>query len=599
MHVSFFVHPVKALHIGVFFILFALITVALPDFAVHAQSQEALEVAQTAGLGNRSLPQIIGGIINVFLGFLGVIFLILVIYSGFLWMTAGGNDDKVNQAKQTLIRGTVGLVIVLGAYAITSFIVNALLGATGGSSSGGATGTVAIERFSGALGSGPIRDHFPLRNQTDVARNTNIVVTFKEAIDPADIIAGYSTNGTPTDPTDDVIGTAINSDNVRIYRTIDGEEGALTAVTVALTEDFKTFVFNPSEYLGSATEDVSYSVYLSPDIQNLAGQDVFVGSNNSGYLWSFETGTLIDITPPTIQSVVPMSGATYDRNIAIQVTFSEAVDPTSSSGIREAASGFSNILTSADAGIIAGTYTISNGYKTVTFLTDDVCGTNSCGETIYCLPGLQSISVDVKAATPGTNPPQVDAFPYTGIVDMAANALDGNDDGVAGDGYVWGFSTTNDINLIGPSIESINPNILAEDVALDQAITVVFDDVLLSSSVTSDEIYLTNIEVNSGDTHEQWYRFDVEFLAADGSELASGVVPEKTEVAIPHGTFLESVDGLSYRYGVEFTEGVRNAYQNCYVPANGPNAVGAACGVTQAAPYCCNGSASAVACDLF
>ncbi|MBP9827671.1 Ig-like domain-containing protein [Patescibacteria group bacterium] len=590
----------KALHIGAIFIFLALIAVAVPDLVVHAQSQEALEVAQTAGLGTgRSLPQIIGTIINVFLGFLGVIFLILVIYSGFLWMTAGGDDEKVNRAKQTLIRGAIGLAIVLSAFAITSFIMNALLGATGINSGSGPGGTVAIERFSGALGSGPLRDHYPLRNQTDVARNTNIVVTFKDAINPADVILGYDTNGTPTDASDDVVATAINAENVRIYRTIDGEEGAIANVSVALTEDFKTFVFNPAEYLGSATEDVSYSVFLSPDIQNLAGQDVFVGGNNSGYLWSFETGTFIDVTAPTIKSVVPMSGATYDRNIAIQVTFSEAVDPTAASGIREAASGFSNILTSGGSGILSGTYTLSNGYKTVTFLTDDVCGTNSCGETIYCLPGSQAISVDVKAATPGATPPQVDTFPYNGIADMAANSLDGNDDGVAGDGYVWGFSTTNDINLTGPAIESINPNILAEDVPLDQPITAVFNDVLLANSISSDDIFLTNIEVSGGMSHEQWYRFDVDFLAADGSELSPGVVPQKSEVTIAHGTFLESVNGLSYRYGVEFTEGVRNAYQNCYVPANGPTATGAACGVTSAAPYCCNGSASAVACDLF
>jgi len=71
-----------------------------------------------------SLADKVGGIINVILGFLGIIFLILIIYAGFLWMTAGGNDDTVSKARKILINSTIGLVIVIGAYVISSFIFN-------------------------------------------------------------------------------------------------------------------------------------------------------------------------------------------------------------------------------------------------------------------------------------------------------------------------------------------------------------------------------------------------------------------------------------------------------------------------------------------
>ena len=61
-------------------------------------------------------------IIQYILGFLGVIFLILVISGGYQWMTSGGNEESIGKAKKRIINATIGLVIVLTAYAITSFI---------------------------------------------------------------------------------------------------------------------------------------------------------------------------------------------------------------------------------------------------------------------------------------------------------------------------------------------------------------------------------------------------------------------------------------------------------------------------------------------
>ena len=56
------------------------------------------------------------------LSFLGAIFLILMIYSGYMWMTARGNDTQVTKARTIMTQAVVGLVIVITAYAITIFI---------------------------------------------------------------------------------------------------------------------------------------------------------------------------------------------------------------------------------------------------------------------------------------------------------------------------------------------------------------------------------------------------------------------------------------------------------------------------------------------
>ncbi|MFZ2681686.1 MAG: hypothetical protein WAZ14_01150 [Patescibacteria group bacterium] len=88
-------------------------------------------VQSNTGLGNKELDETLGLLINVLLGLLGIIFLVLVIYAGFLWMTAGGDEKNVAKAKQIIITAVIGLVILLSAYAISSFVLDQLISATG------------------------------------------------------------------------------------------------------------------------------------------------------------------------------------------------------------------------------------------------------------------------------------------------------------------------------------------------------------------------------------------------------------------------------------------------------------------------------------
>jgi hypothetical protein len=65
-----------------------------------------------------------GVIIGTVLSFVGVLFLIMMIYAGIMWMTAQGNDQQITKAKSLLINSIIGLVIIFAAYAITAFIGN-------------------------------------------------------------------------------------------------------------------------------------------------------------------------------------------------------------------------------------------------------------------------------------------------------------------------------------------------------------------------------------------------------------------------------------------------------------------------------------------
>jgi len=84
------------------------------------------------GMGNQDPRTIASNVIQVMLGFLGVIAVILILFGGFKWMTAAGNDDKVDEAKRLITAGVVGLLIVLAAFAVAVFVLNALGGATKG-----------------------------------------------------------------------------------------------------------------------------------------------------------------------------------------------------------------------------------------------------------------------------------------------------------------------------------------------------------------------------------------------------------------------------------------------------------------------------------
>lgn len=80
---------------------------------------------------------IVGRIINFALGFLGVIAVGIILWSGFNFMTANGDEEKVEKAKKILKAGVIGLVIVLSSWAIAIFILNKLGGAGGGSATNG------------------------------------------------------------------------------------------------------------------------------------------------------------------------------------------------------------------------------------------------------------------------------------------------------------------------------------------------------------------------------------------------------------------------------------------------------------------------------
>jgi hypothetical protein len=69
----------------------------------------------------------LGVLIGAALSFIGIIFMVLIIYGGLLWMTARGNGQQVEKAQSLITQSFIGLIIILAAYAITTFVGQTLV----------------------------------------------------------------------------------------------------------------------------------------------------------------------------------------------------------------------------------------------------------------------------------------------------------------------------------------------------------------------------------------------------------------------------------------------------------------------------------------
>lgn len=108
-------------------------TIALPTIASAALTENDLGlnvINSSISLGSGDVRQTAAKIINVALGFLGIIAVVIVLLGGFKYMVSGGNEEKTTEAKNLIVSGIIGLAIILSAWAITSFVISRLINAT-------------------------------------------------------------------------------------------------------------------------------------------------------------------------------------------------------------------------------------------------------------------------------------------------------------------------------------------------------------------------------------------------------------------------------------------------------------------------------------
>ena len=112
----------------------AVTLVALPELA-NAQAGDKILSGLTDAAGDNydtgaDIYVIIGNIVSALLGVMGVLFMVLLVYAGFLYLTAAGETGKVDKAKKLISQSIIGLVIIVGAYALSTFVIGLLTEAT-------------------------------------------------------------------------------------------------------------------------------------------------------------------------------------------------------------------------------------------------------------------------------------------------------------------------------------------------------------------------------------------------------------------------------------------------------------------------------------
>lgn len=104
---------------------------ATPVLSADFGLTETAGAAGLTGFGT-SLPGLIGNIIGTGLSLVGVLFFALMLYGGVMWMVARGNAEQEKKAMETITAAIIGILIVLGSYALTSFVFNNLMSGNSG-----------------------------------------------------------------------------------------------------------------------------------------------------------------------------------------------------------------------------------------------------------------------------------------------------------------------------------------------------------------------------------------------------------------------------------------------------------------------------------
>lgn len=596
-------------------------------------------INSTIALANDDIRIIIAKVIRAVLGLLGVISLGLILYAGFTIMTSQGNEDKVAEGKKILTNSVIGLTIILASFGIVQFVLGKLQEAInpGSEQLGGGNPDFNTFAGTGALGD-VVRDHYPTVKQRDVPRNTKIAVTFAEPIDPSSVIK--NTNGTcwTADGTGSSVAACaqanakqyygdcvdLNGDkaldwssecdqlvtsSVRIYQSANKTANPVPLYAAAAMVNYeadgsaRVFVFKPLENLGDSAANVWHTVELLSGIKKADGKGAFDALYYKRYVWEFETNTTIDYTPPSVDLSLtsPLPGETIPRNKIIQISFNEAVDPTVVQGVLNKNSLFTHVIFSNPN--ITGQWKITNGYRTIEFVPDQPCGVNTCGQPMYCLP-VDCPENDTSCAKPLTALARTAALldnaqsnfiarPFSGVMDMAGNALDSSDEG-KGDGKIesqltakwrhqptlpanlksvgdeernpdnfWmDFTIRNFVDREAPYIRQVTPGIDNEGVARDVGIQTEFSRKMWLASLATG-VKLEEYPGGSKDANGQPMD-KIGYSSAAISGLNGGTK------LLTKGTRELGANGLDLYYFTSVSSSVMSDNQNCLYPGFGP-----------------------------
>lgn len=293
------------------FVLLGIVAIFIGGFSVFAIPTPAFaqfdvglsEIGQTTGIPATDPRVIASRIINIALGFLAMIMVILIIYAGFLWMTAGGDSEKTKKASGYIKNAIIGLIIILLSWGIARFILTKLMEATGagGTQVSGGSGGSGGGGFGGAGGS----TQFSIK-----------AITPTGAVETKKVIVKIVFSRTLNPESAKALG-AIRVERASDGQTVDGK--------VEVNGSSVRFIPNkpcpePNTDRFCFDENVEYRVIVSPSIESTAGQKLTCGGFVPECKGTFTSGTTVDVTPPEVSITYPLSGFSVSADALVNVT---------------------------------------------------------------------------------------------------------------------------------------------------------------------------------------------------------------------------------------------------------------------------------------
>ena len=403
---------------------------------VFSQTEDlSTPVIEQTSLARGSLMSTIARVINIFLGFLGLIALILIIYAGVIWMTSGGNQEKISQAKKIMINAAIGLAIILGAAVIANFIfwlIGRALGSDIGTNPDNPpVSCIGPDCFLTPPGNAfKLTSHSPTDNEINVKACRAVQGVFNSTVDEASLQSAFSLTQEGVDVPFTASSGGALSVNENAFRFYVSEAGAR-----------KDFLLNTSY-----TAKVSTDARASADAKKLAGVRMSAPKQ-----WRFTTAATEeadDLLPqvehtegPRIFDVSPKPGA---GNVCltppIQAVFTEEMDITT---VKKSHIVLIDKATGAEVPL--SSITIGSDLKSFTVQPAQPLAKPETGTHAYEMRLYTKNDTDKRE----------------GILDVCGNPLNGKQDDPIGNApidFVWQFSTgvqsTDDCQ---PEISSISP----------------------------------------------------------------------------------------------------------------------------------------------
>ncbi len=279
--------------------------------------------AADAGFSTQgSVIVIIARLIRTFLGFLGIVSVILVIYGGWMFMTAAGNPQKVEKAKKIIINAGIGLIITLSAFLIVNFIVGIMTGALGGGLEGDDSlcpdGTprpcVCVGAGCNDFKSGFYLEGPPVNEECDgELRNLQLQFVFSASVKEETVENG-----------------------ILVRRALTEQQNPGQAVPGVFVVDGDKVTFTPSAECPAPNaahkcfdENTKFVVNLDRTVLKSATDKKLKCTNFTPCEYSFTTGDGVDVLPPTVVMDAPDDGS----NSAIGDIVKLQADTTDDTGL--------------------------------------------------------------------------------------------------------------------------------------------------------------------------------------------------------------------------------------------------------------------------